>query len=430
MQYNMHSIRAVHIIFIIVDNEYQGHAILLSMTIRKFFAIAILVVAVLFRTGSFAYADSAQLLFTPSSGNFLTNSTFDVSLILNTGNQTINVVDVTIEFPADKIQVVSPSTGKSFVSLWVQQPTFSNKTGTLHFVGGVPAQGIRTSNGLISTITFRAKTPGLVTLKIRDDSSVLAADGQGSIVPTLFGRAQFSITAQAPQGPKVFSVTHPDSNTWYNNNNVIMGWDTEDGVSGYSYDINQEPSKVPDNIDETSSTSASFSNLDDGIWYFHIKQKRVIYGDVSHYQVKIDTGPPAEFKPTVSILTAAIATRKAYITFITTDALSGINHYEIAVFDPSKESGEQPVFVEATSPYQISNIGTNNTRIIVRAFDNAGNVRDGIADISGLNSITTIFKNYGLALTLIFLFSAVIFIIIHIWRDTRKNMTPATYTHV
>jgi len=365
--------------------------------------LAVLVLLFLVLIGNFAEAQGTKIFINPGSGSFSVDSTFDVSIFIDTGGSTINAVDVQVKFPPDKLQIINPSAGTSFISLWLQQPTFSNKDGAISFVGGVPEKGIKTSAGLVSTITFRAKSSGRAVVEISDKSAILAADGQGTNILGSIGRAVFTLVPKSPEGPKVFSTTHPDQDAWYNNNNVTVAWDDEEDVSGYSYILSRNPVEVPDNVKDLEQTSIDFSDLADGIWYFHIKQQRAgIYGDATHYQIKIDITPPAEFKPEINLLAATIA-KPAVVSFFTTDALSGINHYEVAVFDKSKESGEAPFFVEATSPYRVPEVSGGALRIIVRAFDNAGNVRDGAVDIRNLNFILSLAKdNYiGIAIAVV-----------------------------
>ena len=298
----------------------------------------------------------AKIYINPGSGSFSVDSTFEVSIFVDTSGNTINVVDIRVRFPPDKLQVVNPSTGTSFISLWLQQPAFSNKDGTISFVGGVPEKGIKTSAGLLSTVTFRTKSPGKATVEIDGQSAILVADGKGTNVLGSIGKAIFTLVPKSPGGPKVFSTSHPDQDAWYGNNNATVAWDDEDGISGYSYILSRNLSEIPDNIKDSDQTSIDFSGLQDGVWYFHVKQQKAgIYGDTTHYQIKIDTIPPAEFKPKINLLAAAIIQR-AVVSFFTTDALSGIDHYEVAVFDKSKESGEAPFFVEASSPYRVPDI--------------------------------------------------------------------------
>ena len=105
---------------------------------------------------SCAKADNASLYLSPQSGTVFIGSTFDVSVFLNTNNNNVNAVKVDLKFDPTKLQVANPVAGKSFIAVWIAQPTFSNQEGTLTFQGGVPSPGINTSSGLVSTITFRA----------------------------------------------------------------------------------------------------------------------------------------------------------------------------------------------------------------------------------------------------------------------------------
>lgn len=371
-------------------------------------------------SSSLVIAQGAKIFINPGSGSFFVDSTFDVSVFVDTGGNTVNAVDVQVKFPPDKIQVINPSAGTSFISLWLQQPTFSNINGTINFAGGVSERGIKTSAGLVSTITFRAKSPGRVTIEIGEQSAVLAADGKGTNILGSIGRAVFTLVPKLPGGPDVFSISHPDQDNWYSNNNVNVSWEDEENISGYSYLLNRNPTEIPDNVKDSDQTSIDFTDLKDGIWYFHIKQQKAgIYGNAAHYQIKIDTNSPAEFRPKVNLLTAAIA-KQAIVSFFTTDALSGINHYEVAVFDKSKESGEAPFFVEAASPYRIQDVAEGGAiRVVVRAFDNAGNVRDGTVDIRNLNLIISLAKDNWIGLSVTFAILA--FLIWHLRKAHYKK---------
>ena len=362
----------------------------------------------------------AKIYINPGSGSFSVDSTFEVSIFVDTSGNTINVVDIRVRFPPDKLQVVNPSTGTSFISLWLQQPAFSNKDGTISFVGGVPEKGIKTSAGLLSTVTFRTKSPGKATVEIDGQSAILVADGKGTNVLGSIGKAIFTLVPKSPGGPKVFSTSHPDQDAWYGNNNATVAWDDEVGVSGYSYILSRNPSEIPDNVKDSDQTSIDFSGLQDGVWYFHVKQQKAgIYGDTTHYQIKIDTIPPAEFKPKINLLAAAIIQR-AVVSFFTTDALSGIDHYEVAVFDKSKESGEAPFFVEASSPYRVPDIDQGGgLRVMVRAFDNAGNARDGMVDVRNLNLFISLAKDNYIGIAIAAVIAA--FLARHLIKERRKR---------
>ena len=327
-------------------------------------------------------AAGASLYLVPSSGTFFVGSTFDVSIFVNTGEENINAVQVDIKFDPTKLQVASPTAGKSFIEVWVAQPTYSNTKGEMNFIGGVPSPGINTTAGLVSTVTFRAIAPGQTTILFSDTSKVLRNDPEGTNILTSISRGNYTLVIPPPEGPKVFSSTHPDTNKWYKDNNPTFCWEKEEGVSDFSYILNEDPNGVPDNVSEGEQTCVSYSDVKDGIWYFHVKAKKAeVWGGTSHYPVQIDTTPPAAFTPKVEP-SAKTTERQPLVSFFTTDALSGISHYESKYIDLSVEREETVGFFrEVVSPYKLPLLETGKYLVIVRAYDVAGNFREGKAEI-------------------------------------------------
>ena len=324
-------------------------------------------------------AAGASLYLAPSSGSFFVGSTFDVSVFVNTGGENVNAVEVKLKFDPAKLQIASPTAGKSFIEVWISQPTYSNTKGTLNFMGGIPSPGINTSSGLVSTVTFRAISPGETSIVFLDSSKVLRNDPDGTDILTSIGRGVYTLLISPPEGPNVFSLTHPDKNKWYKNNNPTFGWEREDGVTNFSYSFDKDPIGAPDNVSEGDYSSVSYSGVEDGIWYFHVKaEKEGVWGGVSHYLVQIDAGSPAGFTPTVepSLKTSE---KQPLVSFITTDALSGLDHYEIKYIDITKEKKEKPTgfFVEITSPYRLPSLEIGKYLIVIRAYDKAGNWKEG-----------------------------------------------------
>src|SRR3989344_4740843 len=150
-------------------------------------------------------AGSASLSLSPVQGSFIVGNSFDVSIFVNTNGNDINTVEGNLKFSSDTLQIVSPSTGQSFISVWITQPTFSNEEGTIHFAGGLPSPGINTTAGLVSTITFRAKAPGIGTIEILPNSKILLNDGKGTNVLTSVARGTYGLTFAAPGGPGISS---------------------------------------------------------------------------------------------------------------------------------------------------------------------------------------------------------------------------------
>lgn len=325
-----------------------------------------------------ASADNASIYLSPTTGTFQVGSTFDVSVLVNTGGNEINAIRVDLKFNPQKLQVASPTAGKSFISVWVSQPTYSNVSGTITFQGGMPSPGVNTSSGLVSKITFRAIIPGSANISVLETSQVLLNDGRGTDVLGSMGRGIYELVLPPPEGPKVFSPTHPDQNKWYKDNNTALKWEKEEGVTDFSYSIDKDFGGAPDNISEGAGNSISHADLEDSIWYFHVKAKKGnVWGGVTHYVLKIDTTPPAAFNLNFESGAASmISTQYPIISFITTDALSGLDHYELKSINLGKVGDvETEFFVEVISPHRLS-LKSGAYKVIVMAYDKAGNWRD------------------------------------------------------
>lgn len=316
-------------------------------------------------------AAGVNLSFSPNQGQYLTDSTFDISLLINTNGQAINALELYISFPADKLQIVSPTNGNSFISFWVAGPSYSNVNGTMTFQGGLPNPGITTSAGVVSTVKFRAKSAGRAVVKYQANSKVLANDGSGSSLPVTSGQAVIDITAAPPGGPVVTSSSHENPGVWYANPTFIANW--ESVGNQYSYVFDQSATTTPDEIAETTGSSITESVKNDGLWYFHIRAKNNgVWGTTTHFSFKVDTTPPAKFN--ISRDTPTIRTgERGIFSFLTTDSASGVDHYEVRIISQSGNSAEATTFIEATSPFQLPKLADGRYRLIVRATDLAGN---------------------------------------------------------
>ncbi|MDO8715767.1 MAG: cohesin domain-containing protein [Dehalococcoidales bacterium] len=332
-------------------------------------------------TPNFALAQSgASLSLSPTSGTFTVGSTFTVSVILNTGGQAINAIEANLSFPPDKLQVVSPLIGTSIIGIWTNQPQFDNQKGTLRFQGGIPDPGITTSRGVVANITFRVKSVGTASMKFLDSSKTLLNDGLATDFLANTSSGIYNLTLPPPAGPLVVSETHPDQTIWYKNSTTVLRWTNNFPVDGYSYILNEEPIDIPDDIVDNKGESVVYRGLVDRLHFFHIKALRSgVWGEASHLAVKIDTTPPADFPIKISPA-ARTSSEKPLIYFSTSDALSGMDHYELKIVSrqvsaPNKIGQNQSFFIEASSPYS-PELSLGKYDAIVRAYDKAGNFRE------------------------------------------------------
>ncbi len=345
-----------------------------------------------------ASAENASLYLVPAQGVFTVGSTLNVGVYLNTGYNSINAVRVDLAFPADKMQVVSPLIGNSFVSFWTAQPTFSNSNGTVSFQGGIPAPGINTTDGLVSNITFRVTNIGSATLSVGDSSQVLLADGKGTNILGSRSNAIFAFLLPPPLGPVVVAPRHQDPNKWYQEDDVEFVWEMPQGAASASYVLDANPLAIPDDIPEKpSKNSVVYQNLPSGTHYFHIKAFTPGggWGGVSHFSVNIDKTPPASLQIEVSP-GAKTSVRAPTINFNTTDADSGMDHYTVGIIPifsgAQANNQDQPFFMEARSPFILPELDFGKYDVVVRAYDLAGNMTEASQKIT---ISQTIFRNIG-----------------------------------
>jgi len=393
--------------------------------------VILITLTLLFLNLDSVQAAGASLYLSPASGSFFVGSTFDVSVFVNTGREDVNAVQVDFKFDPKKLQITNPTAGKSFIEVWVSQPSYSNTKGSMSFIGGVPTPGINTSAGLVSTITFRAISRGETTVLFLDSSKVLRNDPEGTDILTSMGRGSYTLLIPPPEGPQLFSLTHPDQNKWYKNNNPTFSWEKEEKVTDFSYSFDQDPLGAPDNVSEGDYTSISYSDVGDGIWYFHVKAKKDgVLGGVSHFSVQIDSSPPAIFTPTVEPSPKTIE-RQPLISFITTDAFSGLDYYTLKYIDMTPEREEAVgFFTEVSSPYRLPSLEIGKYLVVVRAYDEAGNWREGKIEIEifpegifftrrGIQFREFLIPWWILILLLIILIIIIIFIGFRFWKKNQ-----------
>ena len=377
---------------------------------------------------SVSQAVSSSLYLSPSSGSVLVGSTFTLSVFLNTEGNNINVVWAELEFPPEILQITSPTTGESFISQWTIPPNYSNEKGIISFKGGVP-EGITTSAGLVSTITFRANASGTAQIRFKEESKVLLNDGQGTDVLTNKINGQYQILVPASEGPQVFSPTHPNPNIWYADSSPSFSWQKEVGLTDFSWAFDQNPNGRPDGTSDGQITMVSFPDTRDGIWYFHLRQKKDnVWGMTSTVSVRIDTTTPQEFEPKVETYSRLVG-YQTMVYFETKDEASGIDHYEIGLSDLSSSETFPSFFSEQLSPYKVPFDSAGKYVIIIKAIDKAGNIRETEARFRLMTPMISHIENKGLAIRgilfpwwLIAFLSLLIFItpLIIMWRIFRR----------
>lgn len=137
-------------------------------------------------------AFAGSLSFSPASGDYSVGQTFTVR-VLASSYDAINAASALVNFPPQKLRVVSIAKSPSILTLWVQEPSFSNTAGTVSFEGVVPNPGFTGGSGAMLSITFKVLAEGVATVKF-SSGSLLANDGEGTNVASSMNSANFTFT--------------------------------------------------------------------------------------------------------------------------------------------------------------------------------------------------------------------------------------------
>ena len=338
---------------------------------------------------------AATLSFSQPAESYSVGQTFSVSVYAGSSDQAMNAASGVVSFPWDKLEVVSLSKTGSILSLWVEEPSFSNSAGTVSFEGVVPNPGFTGASGKIITVTFRAKTVGTANLSF-SSGSVLANDGTGTNILTGSRVAVVNIGAKSSptppsetkpatetvsedNAPTITSSTHPDQTKWYADSSPEFSWNLPAGALEVRTLIGTSPSSVPTIRYAPPIGNKKIDALPDGTYYFHLQIRTAAgWSGVAHYRVNIDTTPPKSFSIIFPHGTKGIEPRPI-ILFDTTDSQSGVNHYDIKIGGGEPERANAPV---ASNPYSLPAQYPGAHTVTVTAVDRAGNTTSDSADFT------------------------------------------------
>jgi len=123
---------------------------------------------------------------------------------------------------------------------------------------------------------------------------VRALDNAGNISES--DHVMVKIDTQPPDPPEIKSASHPNSNVWYTNPDILFEWASEDKLSGvskyiWSWDMNE--SAVP--TEQTTLKSLQLKASIPGVWYFHIYaiDNAENKSNISNYRVQVDPSAPS-----------------------------------------------------------------------------------------------------------------------------------------
>ncbi len=353
-------------------------------------------IAIVFSLFSFSkHAFAATISITPTQQQVAVDNVFKIRVSINTQSLYINNAEGTISFPQSVVDVVSIDTTNSIFGLWVEQPSFSNTTGTITFNGGIANPGYNSTNGEVFSVIVRAKKAGSASFLFAS-ASVRANDGLGTDVLSAKNSALVTIEAVTVQetpkevitttptsatteslisdkiktigiGPVFASLTHPDQAQWYPFKDGTLTWDIPSKSKGTQMLFDGFPDTVPTGALSTN-TRREFKNIKDGVSYFHARYATADgWSPIATFMFHIDSIPPGE---TNGILTKG-KDGKPLLNLEGHDTISGIDYFTVSIND--KES-DRIVANNNNASYALSSLPYLGAYdVLITAVDKAGN---------------------------------------------------------
>lgn len=319
---------------------------------------------------------AANLSISPSSVITKVGKTFTVDLVVNNNIDAINAASAVVSFPSDSLQVTSISKAGSFITLWAEEPAFSNDKGTVILEGVALNPGFNKATGKIITITFKALQAGNVSVAIKS-GSVLANDGNATDVLKTTGAALIyinedtkEVTVKETLVPVITSPTHPDSALWYGRRDASFEWKLPGGVTAIRTAYSDKDTVTPNKVYDPPVSNRSFTADTDGTMYMAVQFKNSSgWGAVTRYRFQIDTTSPESLK--VSFPDGTVTTNQTpAVLVLADDSLSGMSKITMSI-----DNGQSLEFpIDPSNLYHLPKQNAGNHTVVINAVDNAGNI--------------------------------------------------------
>lgn len=179
---------------------------------NRFIFLFCLIFAGLFSSADVSHA--ASLNFVPSVSSYSVGDAVRIRVAVSS-DASINAVSAKVSYPSEILSLTSISKAGSIINLWAQEPSYSNSTGTATFEG-VILNGYAGGGGTVVTLIFKAKAPGVATLKFLQ-GAVLANDGNGTELSSTKGISTVTVLQSTQRVPAKAEPTESKPSA----NNVI-----------------------------------------------------------------------------------------------------------------------------------------------------------------------------------------------------------------
>ncbi len=343
-------------------------------------------------------ASAATMQINSGSATLSPGDTATLYVVLNSEGVAINNAEATIKFPTNLFSVVSINKANSIFSLWVEDPSFSNSSGVINFDGGVPTPGFNGTQGPVIAIVVRAKAVGQANFSFTN-AAVRANDGlgtdvlsnkQGKTLNVVEVAQPADVVAPTPTvttsnlALQISSLTHPNQDQWYRDNNPIFQWTVPDGSDTVKTTVDNNTSGTPHVSYSPAISKKAVKDLADGVWYFKVRaHKGDVWGPISTYIVRVDNTSPEKGNVVFSYNDNS---KILNISSDIQDVTSGIDHYEIYINDVLIKTVPAIEFVNGNYSLAFNASGDSTVKLV--AIDRAGNSLETLGSFSASSTAT------------------------------------------
>ena len=208
------------------------------------FSISYFLLSTFYLLSTGGTVSAAEFSLTSENKNIQVGDHFEVELLLNTENDSINAMEGVVVFPQDMVVLKEIKSGNSIISFWSQSPQVVGSQ--VRFSGLVPG-GYAGRNGLILSIIFEAKVENVGIIELTKAMALLN-DGKGTSANTKVSNFKLVIKGQAIEpkvvvgqkdtdSPEEFSLAVSQDETIFDGKKFIVFATQDKGVGVDYYEV-------------------------------------------------------------------------------------------------------------------------------------------------------------------------------------------------
>ncbi len=309
---------------------------------------------------------NSTLHFQPEGGVLDRRFAQKISVILDTGNESINAIRLALKYNPLEIKVQSVDMDRSICKYFILSE-HNSQSGDIVMECMIPNPGFKGNSAVLADLFIKSLEDTTVsTVYFSEDTQILANDGLATNVLRLANDSTFYFENSADRsknkGLVVFSPSHSNPERWYSNRYVNLSW-----APNYSAVVSEVDQLCPEAL--VSSPPFYKKLKHDGIYNFLVSAKDEAGLDVfGNIIIKIDTVPPEK----VELKSSGEKVKPGEIVRFEASAQDGLSGLQKVFYIKINDGIFFPIGDEIHIPF----LQAGTYYITLRAYDKAGNYKD------------------------------------------------------